>query len=52
MISDGQIVGDGSWQLRIYVTDLRVERTLRVKGDLHIGGLMFKLVEDLGIYLT
>ena len=49
MISDGYIIGDGSWELRIYVTDLQVERTLRVKGDLHIGGVMFKLVEDLGM---
>jgi kindlin 2 len=42
------MIGDGSWELRIFVTDLKVERTLRVKGDLHVGGLMFKLVEDLG----
>lgn len=51
MISDGYIIGDGSWELRIYVTDLQVERTIRVKGDLHIGGVMFKLVEDLGMYI-
>lgn len=48
MISDGYLVGDGSWQLKIFVTDLKVERTLRVKGDLHIGGVMLKLVEELG----
>lgn len=49
MISDeGYLVGDGSWTLRVYVTDLQVERTIRVKGDLHIGGVMLKLVEDLG----
>lgn len=48
MMNDGYIVGDGSWELKIHVTDLQVERTLRVKGDLHIGGVMFKLVEDLG----
>lgn len=48
MLYDGYIIGDGSWDLKIYVTDLKVERTLRVKGDLHIGGVMFKLVEDLG----
>lgn len=47
MISDGYLV-DGSWNLRFYVTDLQVERTLRVKGDLHIGGVMLRLVEDLG----
>ncbi|KDR08157.1 Unc-112-related protein [Zootermopsis nevadensis] len=48
MMADGYLVGDGSWDLRVYVTDLQVERTLRVKGDLHIGGVMLKLVEDLG----
>lgn len=47
MISDGFLV-DGSWNLRVYVTDLQAERTLRVKGDLHIGGVMLRLVEDLG----
>ena len=26
----------------------KVERTLRVKGDLHIGGVMIKLVDSLG----
>lgn len=39
---------DGTWELTIFVTDLQVERTLRVKGDLHVGGLMLKLVEALG----
>lgn len=48
MISDGYLVGDGSWELSILVTDLKTERALRVKGDLHIGGVMLKLVEDLG----
>ncbi|KAL0269081.1 UNVERIFIED_CONTAM: hypothetical protein PYX00_006917 [Menopon gallinae] len=48
MISDGYLV-DGSWNLRFYVTDLQVERTLRVKGDLHVGGVMLRLVEDLDI---
>jgi len=47
MIADGYLVGDGTWELRIFVTDLKTERVLRVKGDLHIGGVMLKLVEDL-----
>ena len=47
MISDEGLV-DGSWELTITVTDLQVERTLRVKGDLHVGGVMFRLVEALG----
>lgn len=42
-------MGDGTWMLRIYVTDLQIERSLRVKGDLHIGGVMLRLVEDLDI---
>ncbi|XP_014243585.1 unc-112-related protein-like [Cimex lectularius] len=40
---------DGSWNLRISVTDLGMERTLRVKGDSHIGGVMLSLVENLDI---
>ncbi|CRK90171.1 CLUMA_CG003885, isoform A [Clunio marinus] len=36
-------VGDNTWNLRIIITDLQVEKTLRVKGDLHIGGVMLKL---------
>lgn len=45
MTTDGLI--DGSWELTITVTDLPEARTLRVKGDLHIGGVMLKLVEAL-----
>ena len=48
MISEGRIVGDGSWELRILVTELHIERVLRVKSDLHIGGVMLKLVDELG----
>lgn len=44
-------VGDNTWNLRIFITDLQVEKTLRVRGDLHIGGLMLKLV-DPGLYLS
>jgi len=40
---------DGSWQLTILVTDLQVERVLRVNGDLHVGGVMVRLVEALGM---
>ncbi|KAF5275198.1 hypothetical protein FQR65_LT04230 [Abscondita terminalis] len=49
MISNGQLIGDGSWNLRVYVTDLQTERVLRVKGDLHVGGVMLRLVEELEI---
>ncbi|KAJ8925683.1 hypothetical protein NQ315_009530 [Exocentrus adspersus] len=49
MIANGHIVGDGSWDLRVFVTDLQTERLIRVKGDVHIGGVMLRLVEDLEI---
>lgn len=49
MIADGYLVGDGSWELTVFVTDLQVERNLRVRGDMHIGGLMFLLVEELDV---
>jgi len=39
---------DGTWTLSIFVTDLQVERNLRVRGDVHIGGVMIKLVDELG----
>lgn len=48
MIANGHVVGDGSWDLRVFVTDLQAERQIRVKGDVHIGGVMLRLVEDLG----
>lgn len=51
MIADGHLVGDGSWELKVLVTDLSVERCLRVKGDLHVGGVMLRLVEELDIAL-
>ncbi len=38
-------IGDGTWNLRVFITDLHVEKTLRVKGDLHIGGVMLRLVD-------
>jgi kindlin 2 len=47
MITNSGVV-DGSWELTVTVTDLQTDRTLRVKGDLHIGGVMLKLVEALG----
>jgi len=51
MIADGHLC-DGSWNLNVYVTNLQVNRVLRVKGDLHIGGVMLKLVDDLGKKIT
>lgn len=49
MMADGKLI-DGSWELTIYVTDIDISRTLRVMGDLHIGGVMLRLVEELGMY--
>lgn len=49
MLSNGQVIGDGSWDLRVFVTELNTERMIRVKGDLHIGGVMLRLVEDMGM---
>lgn len=48
---DGQgfVMPEPSWDLRIFVPDLQVERSLRVRGDMHIGGVMLKLVEELDI---
>lgn len=49
MLADGEVVGDGSWNLTIYVTDLNEKRTMVVKGDMHIGGVMLKLTESFGM---
>ena len=48
MSSGGVPVGDGSWTLTVFVTDLQVERRIRVNGDIHIGGVMIRLVDNLG----
>ncbi|KAH9375437.1 hypothetical protein HPB48_013494 [Haemaphysalis longicornis] len=48
MIADGVKV-DGSWELCIHITDLKLDRKLRVKGDMHIGGVMLNLVESLNV---
>lgn len=45
-------VGDGTWNLRVLITDLQVEKTLRVKGDVHIGGVMLKLVDPGGLFVV
>uniref|UniRef100_A0A8C3IBZ2 FERM domain containing kindlin 2 n=1 Tax=Chrysemys picta bellii TaxID=8478 RepID=A0A8C3IBZ2_CHRPI len=47
---------DGTWELNVHVTDLNRDVTLRVTGEVHIGGVMLKLVEKLEsfgfVYLT
>ena len=37
-----------SWLLTIHVTDMKRTTQLRVTGDLHIGGLMLRLVDEVG----
>ena len=44
---DGQKV-DGFWMLSVRVTDPQAEQRVRVRGDMHVGGLMYKLVQELG----
>lgn len=48
MITHNLASSDGSWNLNIYVTDLKIQKQVRVKGDMHIGGVILKLVEELG----
>ncbi|XP_013115842.1 unc-112-related protein [Stomoxys calcitrans] len=38
-------VGENTWNLRVFITDLQVEKHLRVRGDQHIGGIMLQLVD-------
>ena len=56
-MADGKYA-DGSWELKIKVTDLsiktptgetlrEVERSVLVTSELHVGGVIAKLVEDL-----
>ncbi|CAJ0569841.1 unnamed protein product, partial [Mesorhabditis spiculigera] len=46
----GHYAPDGSWQLSILVTDMNIQRNLYVTGEEHIGGLMLKLVNEIGTY--
>ncbi|CAH0383935.1 unnamed protein product [Bemisia tabaci] len=48
-MANGMLVGDGSWNLKVFVTDLQTERCLRVRGDVHIGGVMLRLAEELNV---
>ena len=48
MTTDGLV--DGSWELTVMVTDQQIDKMLRVKGDLHVGGVMLRLVEALGVF--
>lgn len=49
-------VGPASWELCVTVDQQNESEnlgvTIRVSGDLHIGGVMFKLVEQIGKYCS
>lgn len=38
-------VVENSWTLRIFITDLALEREMRVRGDQHLGSIMLQLVD-------
>uniref|UniRef100_A0AAY4AIU4 PH domain-containing protein n=1 Tax=Denticeps clupeoides TaxID=299321 RepID=A0AAY4AIU4_9TELE len=40
---------DGTWELKMHVTDLNKDVSLRVTGEIHIGGVMLRLVEELDV---
>lgn len=40
---------DGSWELKVMISDLQTERSLRVHGSIHVGALMLKLVDSLNV---
>jgi len=44
------MAADGSWDLTVFITDMNIENTVRVRGDLHVGGLMLKLVNAVGLF--
>lgn len=48
LIVDGNYI-DGSWELSIYVEDLGSTIQVRVLGDLTLGGLMHRIVENVKI---
>lgn len=47
---ENDAANDGSWQISILVTDLNIQRNLYVTGSLHIGGLMLRLVDEVGSF--
>lgn len=49
LVVDGLAASDGSWTLPILITDMNIQRNLYVRGDLHIGGLMMRLVDEIDV---
>lgn len=52
LVVDGLAASDGSWTLPILITDMNIQRNLYVRGDLHIGGLMMRLVDEIDVTRT
>lgn len=46
------VANDGSWSLTVLITDMNIQRNLFVTGGLHIGGLMLKLVDEIGLLVV
>lgn len=46
---ENNFANDASWLISILVTDLNIQRNLYVTGSLHIGGLMLRLVDEVGL---
>ena len=42
--ADGELA-DGRWELAVTVWDTKEDVTVRVSGDMHIGGVLLQLVE-------
>jgi kindlin 2 len=48
LISDDIEPNDGTWKLGIFVTDINTSKEIYARGDMHIGGVMMKLVDAIG----
>ncbi|XP_055353722.1 fermitin family homolog 2-like [Paramacrobiotus metropolitanus] len=48
-IPDARLMAKGAWDLSVYITDLEIHKVITVTGDMNIGGVMLRLVSDLGM---
>lgn len=48
LISDEIEPNDGTWKLGIFVTDINTSKEVYARGDMHIGGIMIKVVDAIG----
>ena len=49
LISDEIEPNDGTCALGIFVTDINVSKEIYARGDMHVGGVMVKLVDAIGM---